>query len=491
MSLSNAELDVLARDLSPKLTGGTIERIDQPDVHDLILNIRKGPRRYWLLLSTHPRFSRMHLLTHRPAEGAPATGFCKVVRQHVTASPVLALRKVPGDRIVILETQERDQLMRAHPVSLVAELMGPASRLLLLDQDRRVLAATGRATPPQGDRYEFPDAPEELPPQAFEDRFSESADPEDPLALSRAVQVAYATQEAQEEFEHARIGLHSVLNAGLRRARRRLRRQASDLELAENAEDIRHLGELLKIALPRVQKGQESVTVQDFFDPGAPEVTIGLDPALSPADNVKRLFQTYKKAKAGRDRLVEIVEVTRTEVATLEDLAAQLAAASTLDDLAAVQKGCRATGIRFPDEKKRAERKEGRSGPRRFLSADGFEILVSRSARENDRLTFTLARGNDHWVHLLGWPGPHVVVRKPSDREVTGEALLDAAHLAVHFSRIRGAEKAEVVHTQVKFIRKVKGGPPGRVNYADATTMYLRIEPDRMRRLLASRSGDQ
>ena len=77
-----------------------------------------------------------------------------------------------------------------------------------------------------------------------------------------------------------------------------------------------------------------------------------------------------------------------------------------------------------------------RRGPRVFHSEDGREILVARSRRENERLTLSIARGNDYWLHLADWPGPHVVVRAPKG-EVGEGALLDAAHLAVHFSKLQ------------------------------------------------------
>ena len=172
----------------------------------------------------------------------------------------------------------------------------------------------------------------------------------------------------------------------------------------------------------------------------------------------------------------------------LQSLLKELEECSTPEEVATVRKEVKKAGLRFPGEKPARKKKVRKSGPRRFESADGFEILVARSSKQNERLTFTIANGNDTWLHLRGWPGPHVVVRKPPDREVTGEAIIDAAHLAVHFSKIRGAARADVTKTQVKYVRKIKGGPPGRVSYANADTIHVRMEKRRLERLLETLS---
>jgi predicted ribosome quality control (RQC) complex YloA/Tae2 family protein len=108
---------------------------------------------------------------------------------------------------------------------------------------------------------------------------------------------------------------------------------------------------------------------------------------------------------------------------------------------------------------------------------------VARSRRENERLTLSIARGNDHWLHLADWPGPHVVVRTPNG-EISEGALLDAAHLAVHFSKLRGAEQADVIYTQCKNVRRLKGGGRGRVSHAGTKTLRVRMSADRLERLL-------
>ncbi len=495
MTLSMAEIRSVVAGLKPRLEGGHVERIDQPDRHRVVLRIRNGPASYWLLLCVHPRFSRLHLLTARPEEGRPAVGFCNVLRQHLTGSPVLKLSQAPGDRVVFIESSERDRLMQPHKVTLVAELVGVAGNLVLLDENDRVLEALNRERSPRrtlapGEPYVPLTPPEVLPDAARADRFAGAADPEDALALSRDIQTHYARLEAQDALDSARSNLLGELEAELRRRRRRLGNVSRELKRSEQAESIRRRGELLKIALPEVKRGQRQVEVQDFFDPAAPTVTIDLDPRVPPEENLQRLFERYKKAKAGREKLAARLEQTERDVAVLMELVTEAEAAGSVEALADLRGRARKTRLLVPPPSARPAGAKAAAGPRSFVSADGLEILVARSARQNTVLTFSIARGNDCWLHVLGWPGPHVVVRRPRDAEVPQETLLDAAHLAVHFSKIRGADYAEVVYAPRKNVSRMKGAPEGAVSYSGARTLRVRMEPERIERLLREQRSD-
>jgi len=121
-------------------------------------------------------------------------------------------------------------------------------------------------------------------------------------------------------------------------------------------------------------------------------------------------------------------------------------------------------------------------------SADGYAILVGRTAAENDEITFRVAKGRDVWCHVRGRPGSHVVIRVPDEnRPPPLETLLDAATLAVHHSRARGSTKIEVSHTARKNVRKPRGAPPGQVTMAGEKTLLVDPDPERLRRLLGTR----
>jgi predicted ribosome quality control (RQC) complex YloA/Tae2 family protein len=102
-------------------------------------------------------------------------------------------------------------------------------------------------------------------------------------------------------------------------------------------------------------------------------------------------------------------------------------------------------------------------GARSYLSSDGFEILVGRTARDNDYLTFKVAKPNDLWMHTGDYSGSHVVVRNATRKDVPHRTIIEAAQLAAHFSQARKNSKVDVHYTQRKFVSKPKGATPGLV----------------------------
>ena len=101
-----------------------------------------------------------------------------------------------------------------------------------------------------------------------------------------------------------------------------------------------------------------------------------------------------------------------------------------------------------------------------------MEILVGRTARDNDALTFQIASQRDFWLHVAGCPGSHVIVRNPEGlSSLPRETLRFAAALAARHSKARGAGQVSVHLAQVKDVSKPKGAPPGQVSLK----RYLRV----------------
>jgi predicted ribosome quality control (RQC) complex YloA/Tae2 family protein len=102
---------------------------------------------------------------------------------------------------------------------------------------------------------------------------------------------------------------------------------------------------------------------------------------------------------------------------------------------------------------------------RRFVSPDGMEILVGRTARDNDALTFRIASQRDFWLHVAGCPGSHVIVRNPEGlASLPRETLRFAATLAARHSKAREGGQVSVHVAQVKDVSKPRGAPAGQVS---------------------------
>src|SRR5262249_23455538 len=183
----------------------------------------------------------------------------------------------------------------------------------------------------------------------------------------------------------------------------------------------------------------------------------------------------------GRRHAEGRLAATRAEMARLR---ARLDAVPSLslEELRALAPAVPARARRRSDAEADAERLPFRE----FRSVAGEVIWVGRSAADNDALTFRHARGGDTWLHARAAPGAHVVVPARGGRPPAAETLLDAATLAAHYSPLAKEAQVDVHVAQVKNLRKPRSAPPGMVYASETKTIRVRMEAERVRRLLES-----
>ena len=110
--------------------------------------------------------------------------------------------------------------------------------------------------------------------------------------------------------------------------------------------------------------------------------------------------------------------------------------------------------------------------PMRFLSADGFPILVGKNNTQNDMLVTKVGEKQDIWLHVLGCAGSHVLVQS-GGKPVPDTTLEQAAQLAALFSKASPKEKVPVTYTALKNVKKPSGAKPGYVVYFSSQTAYV------------------
>ncbi len=120
----------------------------------------------------------------------------------------------------------------------------------------------------------------------------------------------------------------------------------------------------------------------------------------------------------------------------------------------------------------------GRRVARRFVSPDGFVVLVGKTAEDNDRLSLHLAAPDDFWFHLAGDSGSHVVVRNPDRCDRLPRATERfAASLAAGYSKAKNAGRVAVHVANGRDLGKRRGAPDGEVTLVRWRT--LQVEPRR------------
>lgn len=300
-------------------------------------------------------------------------------------------------------------------------------------------------------------------------------------SLSEAVDRYYGQPAtAGEATRDAYAGLRATVAAQLRRADQRIQRQlaalAGDEPAPGEAEALRAQAVWLLALSGQVQPGQTILEV----DLGDEWLQVPLEPGHSPVEQAERMFK-----RAGRmERAARFIPERRArlhdDLAFLAQLQADLTLAENQPEIAAVRDELRKSRLLPTPQKKppKALAAEPVAKPRRFLSPQGFEILVGRNARQNERVTFDLAGSGDLWLHVRGAPGSHVVIRSGGQR-VSDETLHMAAQLAAYFSTLRGERAAPVSYTKRRNVSRAPGGRPGQVTLRNEQTITVRAElPD-------------
>jgi predicted ribosome quality control (RQC) complex YloA/Tae2 family protein len=123
---------------------------------------------------------------------------------------------------------------------------------------------------------------------------------------------------------------------------------------------------------------------------------------------------------------------------------------------------------------------------REYRVHGGYRVRVGKGPKHNDTLTLKLSKPDDLWLHARGAGGAHVLLSLARGEEVPQEALLDAAHLALHHSNLKGEPSGEVSYTRARHVRKPKGAAPGAVLVSKDKTFWVRVEPARLTRLIAA-----
>ena len=258
---------------------------------------------------------------------------------------------------------------------------------------------------------------------------------------------------------------------------RKTRRETKGMELWKKK------GELLTANIYAIPQGVTTFKTIDYYEEDLPEIEIAIDPAKTPAENAQKYFQKYNKAKRTLAAL-EIQEKQNDEELTyLESVLNALDAAAELADLAEIRTELAESGFLRRQVQKKGSQKPKKAKPLRYLSSDGYEILVGKSNLQNDELTLRIADPTDLWLHTKEIPGSHVIIRTNGKSEVPESTLEEAANLAAFYSKAKHSSMVPVDYTQRKNVKKPNGAKPGMVIYLTNRTIYITPDEDRVNQL--------
>ena len=188
MAFDGIMLSALKDNLKEKITGARIEKAYQIDKKYLIIRLRNNNQNLELLISTDPQGARMNLTELDFDFPSYPPDFCMMLRKYLKNSYIQQIIQPKFERMIRIEIEKRGKKF-----SLIAELMGKYSNVILLDDNEIVLDAMKRITENQnserqlypGIKYQNPPGQDKLNPlelgsseefrQIIEEDFSQAA----------------------------------------------------------------------------------------------------------------------------------------------------------------------------------------------------------------------------------------------------------------------------------------------------------------------------
>jgi predicted ribosome quality control (RQC) complex YloA/Tae2 family protein len=300
-------------------------------------------------------------------------------------------------------------------------------------------------------------------------------------SLSEAAEQYYQARDRAGAFQGELNSLRRRLDGEIKKRASLMKALESDRERFEDPERMKRHGDLILANLATAKADGASVRLIDYYDPAQPEIEIEITEGDTLQQAAADYFDCYQKARRAQAAIAARIGEVAPTVESLRRLRSRLSEDQAAEAIEAVSKELDALLGKAPGGpvtkargKKEGGKKEGAVG-RRFLSSDGYEIVVGRNDRDNDYITFRLARPQDAWLHAADYAGSHVLVRNPTREPVPHQTLIEAAEIAAYYSQARKEGRAAVHHTQRKFVTKPPRSKPGLVRLSSFKTLL--VEP--------------
>lgn len=281
----------------------------------------------------------------------------------------------------------------------------------------------------------------------------------------------YSERDRVARMKQRYQDMYKLLGNTYDRILRRLQNQRREMKISEERDILKLKGDLISANLYAVEKGMREFTCSNFYDEACGEITIELDPRLTPSQNMQKFYSGYRKADNAEKRLRVQIEQGENELKYIDSVIDALSRAYTENDVNELRAELAEQGyIRAS----KAKAKPPKSAPPiEFTSPDGFTVLVGRNNKQNDQLTCKTAEKTDIWLHTKDITGSHVIIRTggvtPPD-----ETILYAARIAAAHSSARNSAQVPVDYVKVKFVKKPAGAKPGMVIFTNNRTVYVK-----------------
>ncbi|MDQ3179136.1 MAG: NFACT family protein [Acidobacteriota bacterium] len=472
--MNEPTLKEICAELASVLIGQKFGKIFTLSRFRLAIDFRLHDSTY-LFISIEPSEPRIYLIKRRlrdlEKQSKNSTPFVLLLRKRLANAVLQSIEKLRNERIIRFAFLAQNEIGQTENYTLIIQLTGRSANLFLLDKSDFILDAM---------RENFGEGQEiankyAAPISSKSQTKDEECFPQGNFAtLSEAIDTHTQKIEQAKIFQAKASAANSKLKKEITKREKLEKNLRNDLENHGDADGWKKLGDLLLANLATARREGDKVFVSDFFDENMPTIEIEIEKNISITEAAEKFFKRYTKARNAKTEIEQRLLILESEIEHLKQKEIRLD-----DAIAEKDEDVLAEFFDEKPEKSRTKTKEKPTenfkGARSYISSDGFEILVGKGAKDNDFLTFRVAKSLDLWLHAADYPGSHVIVKNPNRQEIPNSTLLEAAQIAAFFSQAKTQTKVAVHYTQKKFVNKPKGSGAGLVSLASFKTIL--VEP--------------
>lgn len=436
------------------------------------------PDSTYLFVSIEPDKPRVYLIKRRlrdlEKQTVNQTSFVMFLRKRLANSALTSIEKLPNERVLRLGLSAKNDFGDTEHYALIFQLTGRSANIFLLDKNDFILDAN-QESHGAGQEIASRYAPPEIAAgQTARKEQGEAFERGEYASLSEALDIFYLEKEAEKLFQTKAGAARNKLKSELRKREKLLKKLRQDLNHHGDAETWKRFGDLILANLATAKREANKVYATDFYDENTPLIAIEIDENDSLTTAAEKFFKKYTKARNAKTELTKRLADLETQIADFQTRKEDLEAAIAERDESFLAEF---SGEKKEPPKGRAKEKASDvfKGARQYFSTEGFEILVGKGSKDNDYLTFRIAKASDLWLHAADYPGSHVIVKNPNRGEIPPKTLLEAAQAAAFFSHAKDQPKVAVHYTPKKFVNKPKGAGAGLVSMSSFKTIL--VEP--------------
>ena len=471
MSLNWREIACILEELP--LEGSSLQSVVQHDFHSLSWHLYHPSHGRWVLYTeVGTPYSRLHMATRPIAvqqmgKTAKLQRFVQFCRANLEGSKIMEVKQTPFDRMVTLKLDNHGQELFLH----LRFYSGPGANIFITDEEDTILDLLYRR-PNRGEKS----GSTFIPPE-------ERGDDGDKFTIRERCEGSF---NGQIEEEYGQASNTQTLQELLSRIRLKRDREIGQIEstsasLERNMlesgkfEMFKKMGDLLSANAHLIGEHTPSIVVDDWES--GEKISIPLKEGLRPSLQIQAYYDRYQRAKGTFENAKREYEKVQQELEASVAKYARLLTPSG-DEKTDIRRLKRELGVETADKVTKAK------SPGLTIQSGQFTLLVGRNAKENDELLRHWVRGNDYWMHTRDTPGGYVFIKFQREKSVPLDVLLDAANLAIVFSKAKSQGKADLYYTQVKYLRRPKKGKTGLVIPTQEKNLSVTLDEGRLARLL-------